>query len=135
MTAEDIDAMEAGRELDALVAERVFGIDLSPVTHDEHEWYMPDAERDISLTCKFCGCDNSRPEIMCIEIKHTRSYSTDIAAAWLVVEKFRNTFGEFVFDIDGDWRCFFGGKLSIADTAPLALCRAALKAVSEKVVA
>ena len=73
---------------------------------------------------------------------HVR-YSTDIAAAWEVVEKLRND-GRFLqldsLGFDGEqWRCFFALTeieeekfpwVGEADTAPLAICRAALKAVS-----
>lgn len=78
----DIDKLEAGRELDALVAERVMEIDLAAV-RDEVGWYKhPDGY--------------TRREPPCLP------YSTEIAAAWEVVEKL--------------------------GAVPLAICRAALKA-------
>lgn len=61
-------------------------------------------------------------------------YSTDIAAAWLVVEKF--PFCSLDFDAT-NWRCELsdGDKIFIASSdlrnpsAPLAICRAAVMAV------
>jgi hypothetical protein len=55
-------------------------------------------------------------------------YSTDIAAAWAVVEKVGNF---TIWQYEGEWQCFLGGGIknkSYAATAPLAICLAALKA-------
>ena len=67
---------------------------------------------------------------------HYWSPSTDIAAAWQVVEKFTDNFQMDNFGAeDGKvWRVFIVSNDSgdyvkgQADTAPLAICRAALKA-------
>jgi|SRR3990170_898451 len=114
LTAEQIDSMPAGRELDVLIAEKVM------------EWkYISGARiRD--------GFDTPR-------------FSTDISAAWEVVEKFDYL---YLFRLDhpiedyagriGRWeaKLVFKEKrgvdkrfyYALADTAPLAICRAALKA-------
>jgi hypothetical protein len=115
--------MEAGRELDALVAEKVMGIKAYRVNQDMEVftnrrqfldkgdyWYTPSKDATHALPY----------------------YSTDIAAAWLVVEKMRGP--DFRLNKDGDWVCCFGGTITFCgegDTAPLAICLAALKAVSE----
>lgn len=126
--------MNAGRDMDALVAEKVMGWDLKTVWigSEEHKrliaperHYMPD---DYPW------------------------YSTDIAAAWMVVEKMQERFkcGVKVFAIIPEqiervgkkYVCsFHSGTLEYitpelhtsdkADTAPLAICRAALKAIEE----
>lgn len=93
--------MNAGRELDALIAEKVMGDPL---------------QLKMALG--------------------PRHYSTDIAAAWEVVEKLRTAKYELLI-------CTFSGKWSVdvlhtgksidvanADTAPHAICLAALNAVS-----
>jgi len=91
--------MKAGRELDALIAERVMG----------EMWGVgPNLEDTLP------------------------HYSTQIADAWLVVEKMRPYFE--IYCDGGGWVARFGwadaGTLAAyADTAPLAICLAALKAV------
>jgi len=60
------------------------------------------------------------------------SYSTDISAAWRVVEKMSD--GETPNDVElrtsvRGWRCDFFKGYANAETAPLAICRAALLAV------
>lgn len=64
-------------------------------------------------------------------------YSTEVAAAWEVVEKFaegatrRDVYPTIWWDKVGDyWSCELGGKyLGTGNTAPLAICLAALKAM------
>lgn len=116
MTTEDIDKLEAGRELDALVAQRVF-------PDDVFRWHS---------RCDYSGC------FRCLH--NCEHYSTDIAAAWLVVERFRELRYAFSLDDRGDrlWDCYFqldstdysSGCLGV-DAAPLAICRAALKVVHQ----
>ena len=61
--------------------------------------------------------------------------STDIADAWLVVEKIKIRFSLTSLKTfkNGKWLCRTGDRMNvitvIADTAPLAICRAALMAV------
>lgn len=110
----------AGRALDAIVAERVMGVKEAPFG-----------------VCPTCGYGGG------YGFKEFPEYSTDIAAAWEVVEKLsrRN------FSMHNDtgcsgceptegvgWMALFhieGGPMAytVADTAPLAICLAALKAV------
>jgi hypothetical protein len=102
--------MKAGRELDALIAEKVMGFDKRIVSKVDG---MPYAD-----------------------VLH---YSTQIADAWLVVEKFPNV---AIFGPNDSWLVRFSdddGSIythpvdepARADTAPLAICLAALKAVDE----
>jgi len=112
MNREDILNMPEGRELDALVAEKIFGI-------TKKHW-------DFEFTL--------------------RHYSTDISAAWEVVEKMcdgdKNKFMIYRFGFGPKkpkirWRVSWGqgweNLLSYCDaeSAPLAICRAALLAVME----
>ena len=58
-------------------------------------------------------------------------FSDDMCAAWIIIEELKDFFYEITVDIDGDWRCFFTTKddvevFAIAETAALAICRAAL---------
>ncbi len=72
------------------------------------------------------------------ETSWTPDYSGDISAAWLVVEKMRPTHGFWIDGDDGYEVEFQHGMVgapefrigtSKADTAPLAICRAALLAI------
>lgn len=106
----DFDKLEAGPELDALVAERVMGIDL----------------------------DGTKPHLPYRGVGCT-PYSTDIAAAWEVLEELGDvTLGHQARVCNGQWVCFvdtsgpFQGPSGAADTAPLAICRAALKAAERE---
>lgn len=104
----------AGRELDAEVAEKVMGLDRKPWTDEDDVMHFPPTEL----------------------------FSTDISAAWQVVEKMREHTKQCVLveastnpeeylctvgrHYRGQW---FKSHQSKADTAPLAICLAALKAV------
>lgn len=112
----DVDAMVAGREMDALVAEKVMGL--------KPPW-----------------------PILAFYEPSPPAYSTDIAAAWEVLDKAFDVVPGMesgfpaVLHWRNDWRVAMldgncvpmkttdGGKLivAIASTAPLAICRAALK--------
>ena len=125
--------MKAGRELDALIAEKVMGL----TRHDES--YVAEGVgkvlrfvwRDGCGTCVYSG-DMFLPH-----------YSTNIADAWTVVEKLVSTPGPngdhhsvqvdysgdavVVIDENEDWQVS-----AIASTAPHAICLAALRAVSQE---
>jgi hypothetical protein len=125
-----VTTLAAGRELDALIAEKVMGWTDCRLDDREDEtqsrWFVP-----TGIT----------PSGRVAVIAH---YSTDISAAWLVVERLRAT-GTRGWDIGLDtadhdeWLCqvwddpednFIGS--ATASTAPLAICRAALAAVEAK---
>lgn len=136
--------LPAGRELDREIAERVFdGYGEShglryKMTLCEYEatGRIENRGGTVSDFCRKCG----EP---CGYHDGFPHYSTDIAAAWLVVEKMR-TRSRFLHlmehgsVVEGPplWRCQFIGDddgpsdCEFADTAPLAICLAALKAVS-----
>lgn len=115
--------MIAGRDLDILIAEKVFGHTLPK--HDDGTAWDPD-------------------------VAGVSEYSTDIACAWEVVDKLQSRpdsprTGDFKLSTPGDiwiaewseWSDWFEGKGTIfyqaeAETAPHAICLAALKAVEKK---
>ncbi len=133
--------MNAGRELDALIAEKVMGLCV-------HEWEYTTLDEfmdDWMAKCDKCNIETSGgSREMCPASGHTQPYSTDIAAAWTVVEKLRCAwdFSLQVFaEEGGTGACFTvmgetfrsdGSHMfsAEADTAPLAICLAALKAVA-----
>lgn len=135
MTHEEIDAMPAGREMDALVAEKV--MEWSTWYDNRVELYPPEGSEENR------GRWTKRGGILMPAL--IPSYSTSIADAWLVVEKIKGSSDQDLFTIQqedmhpGLWEAgwmeylpYEGGYLklsSVAATAPLAICRAALKAV------
>lgn len=133
-----IDTMPAGREMDALVAEKVMGL-----TWDEKRcrvcgWpLVPQGEQG----CWVSNCSlRPRPERMADEPAH---YSTNFGMAYSVVEHLRarglafDSYGSgaheaghpwtdaIFLDLDGDGQ----EHMARAETFCLAVCRAALKAV------
>lgn len=126
MKKDYIENMPAGNEIDKLIGEKVMGL-------CAHEWkFVPHDDDDgVYRICQKCHLEfwGLRPPTYGC---HYGSYSTDIAAAWEVVEKLRM----FVLPFGKtDWcstntRNFRGAfeNIGVADTAPLAICRAALLA-------
>lgn len=113
--------MKPGRELDTLVAEKVM----------ENHWcqLMPE-NACIDGKPRKCACG-----AVGFPFEHRKPYSTDIAAAWEVVEKL-NVSGyrmEFVLGSQGDaYATFITGACrfrAVSGSAPKAICLAALKAV------
>lgn len=59
--------------------------------------------------------------------KSVRPYTTDIAAAWQVVNTVAMSWAfSLEQTIDCRWQCTLGSESFVEDTAPLAICRAAL---------
>jgi len=121
---EEIDNLQAGRELDALIAERVFD-DLVVLRGGVPYSQRPLPHNDMHFV-------------------PVEPYSTDIGSAWLVVEKLREM--GFLFGLCDQAQtklhaAGFSTWTSVpisayASTDALAICRAALKAVSAlKVIA
>jgi Phage ABA sandwich domain len=139
MNTRDIDKLEAGRELDALVAEYIFGWRDCKISRMRYVGQSPELmgrPPDMGP-----GSAQSVPKV-----------STDIAAFWQVVEHMLLSYESFVLKrvlfkdasevfspeglqkhINRQWSAKFGSaNESEARTAQLAGCRAALKAVMEK---
>ena len=117
--------MKAGRELDALIAEKVMGL----TRHDES--YVAEGVGKVLRFVWRDGCGG------CVYsgdmfLPH---YSTNIADAWEVVEK-ADLWSLYGSIGDGPYRACIQFEdregLMTADTAPLAICLAALKAVSQE---
>jgi len=116
--------LKAGRTLDALVAERVMGI--------EHRCARQPNGMRFDIVCPVCDT--------------AEHYSTDITAAWAVVETLHGRMTIMgpgaveIFDKGervSQWTCAFMDEdgypdyFAEADTAPLAICLAALKTVED----
>lgn len=111
--------LEAGREMDALVAEKVFGCDplnarvgLHKNGDLEYYWGYP-VGHDIAP-----------------------AYSTDISDAWRVIEHMQSL--GWSWEVLNTTKTAFGAVFSMsqddvygtdAETVPLAICKAALKAI------
>jgi hypothetical protein len=144
MNPEEIRNMPIGKEIDELIQICVFG---KPVQAFCNETPCPYCGRKM----RFCGQRSWCGECRKWRYSSVKNYSADITFAWEVVEKIKS-WGEgwcpqiYWDDNDGlepgDWVVEFNKywKLkndyrhceAIADTAPLAICRAALVAVNER---
>ena len=94
-----IDDMPAGREMDGAIHHHLFDPTFNPAMHKIRD-----------------------------DEKH-RHYSTEIAAAWAVLTGF---VGSSIGQRNGTYECYIDGfpnSLTFAETASLAICRAALKAM------
>lgn len=137
--------MQAGRELDALIAEKVMG------WQAQHRSDMCDGSKFIR--CSACGAlgrgncygdGQGQMQIRCGEVvtccdeAALPNYSTDIATAWCIIEKLTTDNPYWCIDVRQSlkprgWWCNIGVPDSWikqwAETAPLAICLAALKAM------
>ena len=113
--------MPAGREMDALITEKV----LKRVPCDKWEHYHVLNNAYIK---RDCGHERCYPR------NNAPNHSSDIAAAWEVVQWFvaRRKRPSLARVAENEWRValddFKKNALAYADTAPLAICRAALLA-------
>lgn len=137
MNREEIDNIEAGDTLDSLIAEHVMGWHDLRWDKGGYEWlgWQNEWNKPISRSWPQ-GWYGKGPGH---ETYLTDKYSSDVASAWKVVERFHPTIektegcnvqldghGEgYTFHIFADATCYEAE----ADTFPLAVCRAALKAV------
>ena len=132
MTPEEIDNLQAGRDLDALIAEHVFGwvwtfggnpYDLTvPVTRHV-------SDPDIFTNCSF-NWDGKADIPIDNQLGMFPEYSTDIAAAWLILEKLAelDKLGAFstATDFLTPWQWL---DYSRAADMALFICKTALKAL------
>lgn len=116
MTREELEQMPAGREMDALIAERVM------------DYKLIDGPESLEVGKMMYYTPDQIP-----------AFSTNIGAAWLVAEKMNRDY--FTLEIHSSvlsgagvrfWGPNSGPTYSAtAETVPLAICRAALIAVME----
>jgi hypothetical protein len=131
----DINEMQAGREMDVKIAELMGWI---WITEDDDQPdqipYLIDPDEDSYLVY-YPKVAEKFPAVY--PSQGLPPFSTDIAAAWLVVEKFLDQHDfdlNNLMDNDGEWMATIKPLnsdeyvMAKADTAPLAICRAALLA-------
>jgi|SRR3990172_13114446 len=121
----DIDTISAGKELDGLIAERVFG--WKNLVWKEGGHKIDELGNRLSWPMGWYG-DGPRGSTYLV-----KRYSTNMDDAWEVVDKLRETCCDFSISegfnaafLKDDW------IVATADTVPVAICRAALKTVMEK---
>ena len=133
MTRDEIMTMEPGRELDTLVVELVMGW-----TRKEFPGQDPNSLWNDEFIFKAMQAEGFTHDDGTGEWIRVPPYSTDIAAAWTVVEKLATIEGPVsvcwgIYATNDDKATvttMFGPGPSIrAETAPLAICKAALLAV------
>lgn len=140
LTADEIRKMPAGREMDALIAQHVFGwrwqrceyIGPSPVSQPvvRYNLMLPGSEAE---TWRCTPSDDRTKHKILADYQPT--YSTDIEAAWKVAEKFAPYFRLDARGYgEGNWGCtIWTGYAEVHEygpTAQVAVCRAALIAIA-----
>lgn len=144
--------MGAGRQLDALIARHIYGWDTA-IYRDVfgHTLYIVDRSAvktgEYSSHVRLIGGSwergyDAQDNLVEFFGRICPAYSTSIEAAMQIVEKHPHYFylvrsndnGRFGWKEQMTWKCRFYAPKSMeaeADTAPLAICLAALKAVEE----
>lgn len=125
--------MKPGRELDALVAEKVMGWVKLEAHPAPHTLFHPNFGKPGNPN--YAGPWFYHPDWTPEKGGHPNgqvipAYSTDIAAAWLVVERLGTNFRELVHLRPG-WQATVtkaNNYYAVADTPALAICLVALKA-------
>ncbi len=122
MNRNEILSMPVGRDLDALVAEKVMGRNL---------WYGDPTGYKIVENFDYWRTDiRDSDDEYCYRCPR---YSADIASAWEVMEEMKDKFQPDLIFENGEWECLLMAEYARAraTTAPLAICRASLIAVLE----
>jgi hypothetical protein len=132
----DIDKLEAGPALDALVAGKVLGRQVvKAATLESLGFAEARGEKPSVFPPKCITMGIKEDDNVFSDGRPVPAYSSDIAAAWEILGKVQEVgsiqnFGGF------GWRCEIHTTIpghhdsaGEADTAPLAICRACLKAV------
>lgn len=144
MTKDEILTMEPGPELDALVAKTIFGF--LPPTHELplSKWWTPVFENDRIKMGQVIGWRNEKRKKASND-EFNRSFhwrtaegepavlltwSTDISAAWRLVEKLgKEADIQILFD-NREWACLVINEEGFSEgngaMAPEAICKAAL---------
>lgn len=112
--------MKPGKELDAFIAEKIFHMDMTVIVHHPRPMSLdPGSVNYVDPWIK-------RPEI--------DNYSTDIAAAWSVAELLMRTGFRLIIQNEclpkeESFLAAFGEHVAKGQSAPHAICLAAMKAV------
>jgi hypothetical protein len=131
--------MKAGRELDALIAEKVMGCNVYCV---DPNYNYKDPAKMWRCDCPGANSIGDRPHADDGFDGEIKPYSTDIAAAWKVVEKMRESHQWIRIEcFDGKWEAgpvevcgedYIDNNVESLVSAPHAICLAALKAIGHE---
>lgn len=135
--------MKPGRELDILVAEKVMGWKVCACTDEEFATWKKDRPGALRVVIPTGDCNRCGFKVIDGWTAWPHAFSQNIAAAWEIVEKMK---GSFEIDISststangGKYFCtiYLWSDTSIQydaceETAPHAICAAALLAVGEE---
>ena len=118
MTKEEILAMEAGKELNKLIGEEIFELEVKDF------WPVEPKPNGYSYHMRVSAEGSGYRQAWDL-LPH---YSTDISAAWPVVEKLKDYYPKIEFNqYSRKWEVeFLLCAIALADTAPEAICKAAL---------
>jgi hypothetical protein len=123
------------RELDALVGEHITGETPEIYWEDAHAHFRFESEDEAVETLKKFAKQMNLPVIdwdsmTVVKVKSYRPYSTEITAAWIVVEKLGALGKQMkMWREHAMWHVAFGGdQAARALSSPLAICAAALRA-------
>jgi len=115
----DVVDLEPGRELDALVAEKVMGCNVVRFQVEGKPRFGCGCSKNNIGGFPHGGFRSGEPD------EELQRYSTDIEAAFEIVA----LFDCMNLTVTGPvWSCMIGRAPAVAHTAPLAICRAALRA-------
>lgn len=144
LTDAQVDAMPAGREIDALVATEVMEFAwMKDNRTSNRRILLPTRQRYLVLRPWIVPADGSEREAA-YPYEYVPRYSEDIAAAWQVVTRMASDYYiELRADKAGQPQCWFRtpdltsrfvsmAGVSTVDEMPLAICRACLKAALRK---
>lgn len=140
------------REIDTLVAKNVLKLEVCECDHDalklKHYKDWQERCRDPYLEHSFASYFSHGSDKNCnhcgMAYMPVRTYSTDISMAWEVVDKLTEDGATVAVVGSSDWECEISlndGRFltkadttvfGTADTAPLSICIAALRAVGAK---
>lgn len=121
--------MKPGKELDALIAEKVMGLEVVRT-----EWKRKSGASGVYYTIGEPSWDDYAGDMQLGNA--VPLYSEDISAAWEVVEKLDllngYTLGRYGFN--GRWSVIDDSECAVVfgESAPHAICLAALKAIESK---
>lgn len=135
LTEQQIRDMEPGRELDALIALKVMGWGISSTTKYPGK---PVLIRSIAppKDCEGIDLDRYANEEWDLTFLHSEApnFSTDISAAWEVLERMKEKGAEINVGFYREWDCTLDYPIGcnwreVGKTAPEAICKAALVAL------
>ena len=124
-TENQIASLPAAREIDCLIAENIMG------------YTKVHAEKHYTCMCNGGWLKEDLYGTIGLLRELIPYYSTDVSAAWQIVEHFQGEPYEYFMELSktpsipykngtAHWHIELGAKHSFADTAPLAICRVAL---------